>query len=114
VRIGLFQHALAHPEANSERFEGIEAKLDELRSYLYANRESVRGYAEAYRNGERISTAQVECTVNQLINWRMCKKQQMGWSRAGAQYLLHVKTAIINGRLERYTGNHSIPADIAA
>jgi hypothetical protein len=42
VRIGLFQHALAHPEANSERFEGIEAKLDELRSYLYANRESVR------------------------------------------------------------------------
>jgi hypothetical protein len=114
ARIGLFQHALAHPEANSERFEGIEAKLDELRSYLYANRESVRGYAEAYRNGERISTAQVECTVNQLINWRMCKKQQMGWSRVGAQYLLHVKTAIINGRLERYTGNHSIPADIAA
>src|ERR1700726_3839630 len=114
VRIGLFQHALAHPEANSERFEGIEAKLDELRSYLYANRESVRGYAEAYRNGERISTAHVESTVNQLINWRMCKKHQMGWSRAGAQQLLHVKTAIINGRLERYTGNHSIPADIAA
>jgi hypothetical protein len=45
---------LAHPEANSERFESIEAKLDELRSYLYANRESVRGYAEAYRNGERV------------------------------------------------------------
>jgi hypothetical protein len=97
VRIGLFQHAMAHPEANSERFESIEAKLDELRSYLYANRESVRGYAEAYRNGERISTAHVERTVNQLINWRMCKKHQMGWSRAGAQYLLHVKTAIING-----------------
>src|SRR5271170_8137919 len=78
VRIGLFQHALAHPEANSERFESIEAKLDELRSYLYANRESVRGYAEAYRNGECISTAHVETTVNQLINWRMCKKQQKG------------------------------------
>ena len=64
VRIGLFQHALAYPEANCERFESIEAKLDELRSYLYANRESVRGYAEAYRNGERISTAHVESTVN--------------------------------------------------
>jgi hypothetical protein len=114
VRIGLFQHALAHPEADGERFESIEAKLDELRSYLYANRESVMGYAEAYRNGERISTAHVECTVNQLINWRMCKKQQMGWSRAGAQYLLHVKTAIINGRLDRYTGLHSIPEDFAA
>jgi hypothetical protein len=58
------------PEANSERFESIEAKLDELRSYPYANRESVRGYAEAYRKGERISTAHVESTVNQLINWR--------------------------------------------
>jgi hypothetical protein len=56
----------------------FEAKLDELRSYLYANRESVRGYAEAYRNGELISTAHVESIVNQLINWRMCKKHQMG------------------------------------
>jgi hypothetical protein len=74
----LVQHALAHPEANSERFEGIEAKRDELRSYF------------------------------------MCKKQQMGRSRARAQDLLHVKTAIINGRLDRYTGHHSAPADIAA
>jgi len=57
VRIGLFQHALAHPEENGERFESIEAKLDELRSYLFANRESVWVYAEAYRNGERVSTA---------------------------------------------------------
>jgi hypothetical protein len=56
----------------------------------------------------------VESTVNQLINWRMCKKHQMGWSRAEAQQLLHVKTAIINGRLDRFTGHHSVPADIAA
>jgi hypothetical protein len=69
-----FNTPVAHPEANSEWFESIEVKLDELRSYLYANRESVRGYAEAYRNGERVSTAHVESTVNQLINWRMCKK----------------------------------------
>ncbi len=26
----------------------------------------------------------------------MCKKQQMAWSRRGAQYLLHVNTAVIN------------------
>ena len=37
-----------------------------------------------------------------------------GWSRAGAQQLLHVKTAIINGRLDGYTGHHSVPADIAS
>jgi hypothetical protein len=105
-----FQHALAYPEENRGQFERIEVKLDELRSYLYANRQSVVGYAEAYRNGERISTAHVESTINRLINWRMCKKQQMGWSRAGAQYLLYVKTAAINRRLERYTGVHPIPA----
>ena len=34
---------------------------------------------------------------------------KMGWSRSGAQYLLHVKTATINGRLERYTGRNSVP-----
>jgi hypothetical protein len=53
-RIGLFQHAVAHPEANNGQFERIEAKLDELCPYLYANRESIMGYTEAYRNRERI------------------------------------------------------------
>lgn len=34
LRIGLFQHALAYPDASSKHFEGIEAKLNELRSYM--------------------------------------------------------------------------------
>jgi len=42
------------------------------------------------------------------------RRVQIGWSRGGAQQLLHVKTAIINGRLDRYTGHRSVPADIAA
>jgi hypothetical protein len=40
------------------------------------------------------------------INWRFCKKQQMIWTRAGAQGLLHVKTAMINGTLALYTGRY--------
>jgi len=114
VRIGLFQHALSRPEADRQRFLDLEDRLNELRSYLYANREATRGYAEAHRSGERVSTAHVESTVNQLINWRMCKKKQMAWSRRGAQYLLHVKTAVLSGRLERYTGNYSKDQAIAA
>jgi len=51
----------------------------------------------------RPTTAHVESTVNELINWRFCKKQQMSWTRAGAQSLLHVKTAELNGTLHRYT-----------
>lgn len=55
----------------------MELQLDELRSYLYANANAVQGYAKAFRKGRRASTAHVESTVNQLINWRFCKKQQM-------------------------------------
>jgi len=34
-------------------------------------------FGERYRNGETISTAFVESTVNQVISKRMVKKQQM-------------------------------------
>ena len=60
-------------------------------------------YGAAYRRGERVATAHVESTVNQVINQRMCKKRQMRWTRAGAQYMLHARTAMINGELGRYT-----------
>jgi hypothetical protein len=102
-RCGLVEDALDHPEVNIKCFQEIEAKLDELRSYLYANSKAVSGYARAFRHGERVGTAQVESTVNELINWRFCNKQQMSWTKAGAQGLLHVKTAELNGTLHRYT-----------
>ena len=51
-----------------------------------------------------MSTAHVESTVNELVNWRMCKKQQMRWSPMSAQLLLHVHTADLNGRLPNYIG----------
>ena len=114
VHVGLFQHALACSSESSQPFTRIEEKLRELRSYLYANRERIASYAETFRNKERVSTAHVESTVNQLINWRMCKKHQMAWTRTGAQYLLHVKAAAINGKLDRYTGHQSRPFRIAA
>jgi hypothetical protein len=112
VRIGLFQHALAHREANGERFESIGAKLDELRSYLYANRESVMGIRRSIP--ERRVYFDRACGVHRQSIDQVAHVQEMGWGRAGAQYLLHVKTAIINGRLDRYTGHHSVRADIAA
>ena len=108
-RAGLALHAWDEPKESLKRFQAVESRLDELRSYLYSNQNSVRGYAEAFRRGERVSTAHVESTVNQLINWRFCKKQQMTWTRTGAQGLLHVKTAVLNGRLNSYTGmSHSV------
>jgi hypothetical protein len=79
-------------------------RLEEFRRYLYANCESLVNYNHTRIAGERVSTTHVESTVNQLVNWRMCKKQQMRWSAAGAQLLLHVRTADLNGRLGHYVG----------
>ena len=61
-------------------------------------------YGRSWRQGERIATAHIESTVNQLINQRMCKMRQMRWSRLGAQLMLHVRTAHLNGDLERHCG----------
>jgi hypothetical protein len=47
---------------------------------IYANSESLVNYNHARIAGERVSTAHVESTANQPVNWRMCKKQQMRWS----------------------------------
>jgi hypothetical protein len=57
-------------------------------------------YGERYRNGERISTAFAESTVNQLVSKRMVKKQQMAWTERGAHLLLQVRTRVLNGELE--------------
>jgi hypothetical protein len=79
-------------------------QLDEFHSYLYRNAESLVNYNIARIAGERVSTAHVESTVNQLVNWRMCKRQQMRWSAVRAQLLLHVRTSDLNGRLRNYVG----------
>jgi quercetin dioxygenase-like cupin family protein len=110
-RAGLAEDAWGSPKS-LERFRHVERQLDELRSYLFANENAVRGCAKAFRERKRVSTAHVESTLNQLVNWRSCKKQQITWTRAGAQALLHVKTSIINGTLSQHlaTGGHRLKA----
>jgi hypothetical protein len=45
-------------------------------------------------------------------------KQHMRWTRRGAQMLLHVRSALINGELGKYTGwsstNSSLEQAVAA
>jgi hypothetical protein len=45
----------------------------------------------------------MESTVDQLVNWRMEKKQHMRWTRPGAKMLLHARCALLNGELGNYT-----------
>jgi hypothetical protein len=68
-----------------------------------ANQTRLINYSREYHEGHRVSTAWVESTVDQLMDWRMEKRQHMRWTRRGAQMLLHARCALINGELGKST-----------
>ena len=82
---------------DSSKLEFALKRLYELEGYLHSNIGSLMDYGRAWRQGERIATAYIKSTVNQLINQRMCKMHQMRWSRLGAQLMLNVRTPISMG-----------------
>ena len=77
----------------------IRRLIKELLRYLKNNQDSLANYGRRYRNGERISTAFMESAVNQLIDKRMSKSQQMRWSPTGAHALMQVRAELVDGRL---------------
>jgi hypothetical protein len=78
----------------------LEHHVSELLGYLELNQGALVHYAARRRNGEPISTAFVESSVNEIIAKRMNKKQQMRWNRATVQPFLDVRTAVLNETLE--------------
>ena len=93
----------AEADSGQSSVEQVRARLAELWSYLTANQTRLINYGREYQEGHRISTARVESTVDQLVDWRMEKKQHMRWTRRGAQMLLHARCALLNGELGKYT-----------
>ncbi len=71
-----------------------------LLAFLKLNEDSLPNYGKRYRAGERVASSFVESAVNQLIDKRMSKSQQMPWSHAGAHMLLQVRAEIVDGRLD--------------
>jgi hypothetical protein len=57
--------------------EKLAAGVAELATYIRNNREFIPNLGERYRQGETISTAFVESTINQVVSRRFVKKQQM-------------------------------------
>jgi hypothetical protein len=98
------QHRQAAHAARSlvDRVAYMLQRLDEVRSYLQRSARSLVNDNIARIAGEQVSTADVESTVNELVNWRMGKKQQMRWSPTSAQLHLRVRAADLNGRLPDY------------
>jgi hypothetical protein len=72
----------------------------ELATYIANNAALIVNYGERYRNGERISTAFVESTINQVVSKRMVKQQQMQWTPEGAHLLLQVRIQVLNADWE--------------
>jgi len=71
-----------------------------LLGYLGRNEAALVPYAARRQRGEPIATSFVESAVDEVIAWRMTKKQQMRWNRATVQPFLDVRTAVLNGTLE--------------
>jgi hypothetical protein len=95
----------------------VRERLVELWSYLTANETRLINYGRQYREGHRISTGRVESTADQLVDWRMEKKQHMRRTRRGAQMLLHARCALVNRELGKYTGwspSESSPIQVVA
>jgi len=63
--------------AHSAAAEKLAAGITEFEIYIRNNREFIPNFGERYRQGERISTAFVESTINQVVSRRFAKKQQM-------------------------------------
>jgi hypothetical protein len=70
-----------------------------LATYIANNAAAIITYSERWHNGERISTAFVESTVNRVVSRRFAKKQQMQWSKKGAHLLLQTRTKTFDGTL---------------
>jgi hypothetical protein len=77
-----------------------DGRPEEFEIYIRNNREFIPNFGERYRQGETISTAFVESTINQVVSRRFVKKQQMQWTLKGAHLLLQTRTKVLNNELE--------------
>ncbi len=75
--------------------------LRALEIYVAGQAPLIIDYATARHDGEPISTAITESTVQWLLHRRMDASQQMRWSPRGAHLMLKVRTSIVNGNFEQ-------------
>ena len=74
--------------------------MTEFDTYIRNNQKFIPNLGERYRQGDTISTAFVESTINQAVSKRFVKRQQMQWSQKGAHLLLQTRTKVLDGDLE--------------
>ena len=86
----------SHADASAKRLLDL---AQPLLTYVRSNRSAIVDYGARYRSGRRIASSLAESAVGSLVARRMVKKQQMQWSLKGAQRVLQVRAAVLNGDL---------------
>ena len=99
-RLGDLLMELSLIQARSAPAKKVADGLGEFETYIRNNREFIPNFGERRRQGETISTAFVESTINQVVSRRFVKKQQMQWTLRGAHLLLQTRTKVLNEELE--------------
>lgn len=87
-------------QARSTSAKKVADGVNEFETYIRNNREFIPNFGERRRQGETISTAFVESTINQVVSRRFVKKQQMIWTQRGAHLLLQTRTKVLNDELD--------------
>jgi len=87
-------------QARSNAAKKVADGLSEFETYICNNREFIPNFGERRRQGETISPAFVESTINQVVSRRFVKKQQMQWTLRGAHLLLQTRTRVLNEDLD--------------
>jgi hypothetical protein len=92
--------------ANGEELAAVAARkvarlLRDLETYICGQSDIIIDHTTARHQDEPISTAVTESTVQWLLHRRMNAQQHMRWSPRGAHLMLKVRTATVNGTLER-------------
>jgi hypothetical protein len=99
-RLGGLLMELSLIQARSAAAKKVADSLGEFETYIRNNREFIPNFGERRRQGETISTAFVESTINQVVSRRFVKKQQMQWTLRGAHLLLQTRTKVLNNELD--------------
>ncbi len=91
---------LSFVQARSAAAVKVAEGVIEFETYIRNNCEFIPNFGERRRQGEIISTAFVESTINQVVSRRFVKKQQMAWTLRGAHLLLQTRTKVLNHELD--------------
>jgi hypothetical protein len=99
-RLGDLTMDLSLIQAHRTTAKKVAAGVAEFKTYICNNREFIPNFGERRRQGETISSAFIESTINQVVSRRFVKRQQICWTLRGAHLLLQTRTKVLNDELE--------------